>query len=147
MEVVSEDPQENNVADGASNLPDSPKDQNQNKAHKPSKSPPPAASSGTSRGGVILDTNIKRDDPTAAKRTLSSRLPFRPDHALRFLKTKKKDDKIMEIPEGKLIPRIVFLLSVQRFVVFFWSKIKINKKEKDSGLCCALSFDKTAHQD
>ena len=105
MEAVSEEPQQNTVEGGASSGPDSPqgsppKDQNQNKPSKSSSSPPPAASTGTSKGGLILDTNIKRDDPSAAKRTLSSRLSFRPDHALKFLKKKKRDDKIDEILEG-----------------------------------------------
>ena len=105
MEAVSEEPQQNTAEGGASSGPDfpqgsPPKDQNQNKPSKPSSSPPPASSTGTSKGGLILDTNIKRDDPSAAKRTLSSRLSFRPDHALKFLKKKKRDDKIDKILEG-----------------------------------------------
>ena len=113
MEAVSEEPQQNTAEGGASSGPDSPqgsppKDQNQNKPSKPSSSPPPAASTGTSKGGLILDTNIKRDDPSAAKRTLSSRLSFRPDHALKFLKKKKRDDKIDEILEGLCFDHMQF---------------------------------------
>ena len=51
--------------------------------------------------GLVINSNIKRDDPSSAKRTLSSRLTFRPDNALKFLKKKKKDDDIIEdIAEG-----------------------------------------------
>ena len=75
MEAVSEEPQQNTAEAGASSGPDSsqgspPKDQNQNKPSKPSSSPSPAASTGTSKGGLILDTNIKRDDPSAAQENI-----------------------------------------------------------------------------
>ncbi len=51
--------------------------------------------------GMVMNSNIKRDDPSSAKRTLSSRLTFRPDNALKFLKKRKKDENIIEdIAEG-----------------------------------------------
>lgn len=50
-----------------------------------------------------MDTNTKSADAGAAKRTLSSRLPFRPDSALKFLKRGKKEDRISEIPEGTFL--------------------------------------------